>query len=106
MTNTTQPKTAPVSQNDGCKVEEYISPCGSHGDHIAVLELIEGVWLSAGSWWRQAHDKLKVDYRTFSEIKGDLEKVGCVFQDGELYSAILTQIPVPHSWTRPQEVVQ
>jgi hypothetical protein len=95
ISNKIQPETVSDYQNGGIKVREYIAPYGSHGDHEDLLSLIDGVWLTETDWQKLAQEKLQMDRSTFHWMKEELEDVGCVSEFAGLYSAILTQIPVP-----------
>src|SRR5438105_1449457 len=95
ISNTIQPETVSDYQKGAIKVREYIPPYGSHGDHEELLSLIDGVWLTETDWRDLAQEKLNMDRDTFHWMKEDLEKVRCVADFAGLYSAILTQIPLP-----------
>ena len=67
----------PVIEHDGAPTE-YEHVCGSHGDHIKMLELIEGKWLTFDTWRKLAKEKLGFDEAKFEEYRGDFERTDCL----------------------------
>jgi hypothetical protein len=126
-------KTPPISENDGAEVKRYIHACGSHGEHIDMLDLITGKWLTLDTWRKLAKEKLGFDEAKFEEYRGDLERTYCIVAsatgddlhrvvgvpltenpDDEqptelpkdfpgLVSAMKQEIPAPPEWTRDDD---
>ncbi len=71
-------ETASVGQYDGIAVTEYMSPCGTHGDHIDVLALIEGKWMTVATWRKLAEEKLGINETYFEVLRGNLEASHCI----------------------------